>query len=86
METILISPEDIESCWEKENACLVKMKSGKVWICERIYTSTPIPWETKKVGKKLVHEYRTIETTTKDHIGRNKNEKLIEIKLKGKSE
>jgi len=35
MQKILVSPADIESCWEKPDACLVKMKTGKVWVCEK---------------------------------------------------
>ena len=86
METILISPEDIESCWEKENACFVKMKSGKVWICKRFQKSQPILFGTKEVNGKTVANYEVIENNTKEYIGKNKNEKLIEIQLKGKSE
>lgn len=41
MEKILVSPADIESCWEKPDACMVKMKTGKVWVCEKKYKSKP---------------------------------------------
>ena len=32
MNTVLISPAEIESCWEKNDACFIKTKSGKVWV------------------------------------------------------
>ncbi len=35
MDKIIINPADIESCWEKPDACMVKTKTGKVWICEK---------------------------------------------------
>ena len=35
METVLINPAEIESCWEKNDACFIKTKSGKVWVCEQ---------------------------------------------------
>lgn len=35
MKKVLVSPADIESCWEKPDACMVKMKTGKVWVCEK---------------------------------------------------
>ena len=35
MKDILVSPSDIQCCWEKNDACLVKMKTGKVWVCEK---------------------------------------------------
>ncbi len=41
MEKILVNPSDIESCWEKPDACMVKMKTGKVWVCEKEYNSLP---------------------------------------------
>lgn len=36
MKTILIKPTEIESCWEKNDACFIRMKSSKVWVCEQI--------------------------------------------------
>ena len=35
MEKILINPDNIESCWEQPDACMVKTKTGKVWVCEK---------------------------------------------------
>lgn len=34
MKTILINANAIESCIERENACLVKTKTGTLWVCE----------------------------------------------------
>ena len=35
MKDIIINPADIESCWDKSDACMVKTKTGKVWVCEK---------------------------------------------------
>ena len=35
MNTILINPTEIESCWEKNDACFIKTKTGKIWVCEK---------------------------------------------------
>lgn len=35
MRTILINTNEIESCWEKSDACFVKMTSGKIWIVNK---------------------------------------------------
>lgn len=42
MEKIIVNPADIESCWEKPDACMVKMKTGKVWVCEKEHTMQTI--------------------------------------------
>lgn len=34
MKKILINANSIESCIERENACLVKTKTGILWVCE----------------------------------------------------
>lgn len=34
MKEVYINTNEVESCWEKDNICFVKMKSGKVWLCE----------------------------------------------------
>ena len=41
MKKILVNPADIESCWEKPDACMVKTKTGKVWVCEKKYEKQP---------------------------------------------
>lgn len=35
MEKFVVNPKDIESCWMKSDACMIKMKTGKVWVCEK---------------------------------------------------
>ena len=39
MKTILINPAEIECCWEKNDACFIKTKSGKVWVCNKFIYS-----------------------------------------------
>lgn len=33
MNEVIVNTNEIESCWEKDNLCFVKMRSGKVWLC-----------------------------------------------------
>lgn len=33
MNELIVNVNEIESCWEKDNICFVKMKSGKAWLC-----------------------------------------------------
>lgn len=40
MKEIIINTKEIESIWEKDGICFVKMKSGKVWLCEE-FASKP---------------------------------------------
>lgn len=35
MKKILVRPNDIERCWEKNDICFVLMKDGKLWLCKR---------------------------------------------------
>lgn len=42
MEKVLIKPTEVESCWETKDACLVQMKTGKVWVCEKVETQEKI--------------------------------------------
>ena len=37
MNEVKINKNEIESIWEKDNLCFIKMKSGKVWICNKNY-------------------------------------------------
>ena len=34
MNEVIINTKEIESVWEKDHLCFIKMKSGKVWICD----------------------------------------------------
>ena len=38
MNEVTINKKEIESIWEKDHLCFVKMKSGKVWLCEETIT------------------------------------------------
>lgn len=79
MKDILVNSKEIESVWETEDACFVKMKSGKVWVCEKtIITQTYnlADWEIA-AGFALNDEHTVIE-----HI-KNK-EGLISIPLKNR--
>lgn len=69
METILICPADIESCWEKTDACFIKMKSGKVWICCKFID----------VGNPIMMGYTT---STKDYILDNQDKTIISLPKK----
>ena len=35
MKKILVRPNDIERCWEKNDICFVLMKDGKLWLCKQ---------------------------------------------------
>lgn len=41
MNEVIVNTQEIESIWEKDNLCFVKMKSGKVWICNKFFGETP---------------------------------------------
>lgn len=68
MDKILLNPADIESCWEKPDACMVKTKTGKVWVCEKEITR-------QENGFVLI-------TNTMESILRNQKEKFVELPLK----
>lgn len=42
---ILINTNEVESSWEKPDACFVKMTSGKIWVCDKItnFDGKPVP-------------------------------------------
>lgn len=67
MDTILINPAEIESCWEKEDACFVKTKTGKVWICDN------------KICIDIKNDYFI---WTIDFILENMNKQMIKLPLK----
>lgn len=75
MEKILINPADIESCWEKNDACFVKTKSGKVWVCQK-YLYEP---STQSLEIHIFEDEQV--TTTLGLIKHLKNEKLVELTL-----
>ena len=61
MNEVTINKNEIESIWEKDHLCFVKMKSGKVWLCEEIITKL-----TKELQKELGLGYseRDLSTAT----------------------
>lgn len=74
MKNILVSPSDIESCWEKNDACFVKMKSGKVWVCMKYLYFEPNTLDIHIINGKQI-------TKTLDLIKHLKDEKFIELPL-----
>ena len=68
MDKVIVNPADIESCWEKPDACMVKMKTGKVWVCER---------DVQEESGQFI-----LNTNTIEKIMANKKEKLVELPLK----
>lgn len=40
MNEVTINTNEIESIWEKDNLCFVKVKSGKVWLCPNLFNET----------------------------------------------
>ena len=61
MNEVMINKKEIESIWEKDHLCFVKMKSGKVWLCEETITKL-----TKELQKELGLGYseRDLSTAT----------------------
>lgn len=37
MNEVIVNTQDIESAWEKDNICFVKMRSGKIWLCKQFF-------------------------------------------------
>lgn len=33
MKSVLLNVNEIESSWQTEDVCFVKMNSGRIWIC-----------------------------------------------------
>lgn len=70
MKKILIRPKDIKKCWETDDACIVEQYDGKKWICEKEFNSR-IDFE----------DWNTVV-----FIHTHKDDDIIELQLKGKSE
>lgn len=70
MNEVIINTNEIESIWEKINICFVKMKSGKVWICEE-FINDP---------------HSMTKTRTKDVLLRFSGLISVKLNGKGKSE
>lgn len=74
MNEIIINTTEIESVWEKDNICFVKMKSGKVWLCREIKDITT---------DSVAYGY---SVKTKDYIASHNGLIALELTTKGKSE
>lgn len=59
MNEVMINKKEIESIWEKDHLCFVKMKSGKVWLCEETITKL-----TKELQKELGLGYSEKDLST----------------------
>lgn len=70
MNKIIINTTEIESIWEKDNICFVKMKSGKVWLCKDFIKTATLECQIK----------------TKDYIATNNGLIELELTTKGKCE
>ena len=34
VDEVVINTKEVESVWEKDGICFVRMRSGKTWLCE----------------------------------------------------
>lgn len=67
--------KEIESIWEKDHLCFIKMKSGKVWICD----------EFQKISTGVkTWSVRTVEKVTRNVS--NNGLTIIQLSQKGKSD
>ena len=75
MNEVIINTKEIESIWEKNHLCFIKMKSGKVWICD----------EFQKIGTGVkTWSVRTVEKVTRTAL--NNGLTIIQLSQKGKSD
>ena len=75
MNEVIINTKEIESIWEKDHLCFIKMKSGKVWICDEFQKNT--------TGVKT-WSVRTVEKVTINVA--NNGLTIIQLSQKGKSD
>lgn len=67
MKTILLNTSEIECLWEKVDVCLIKMTSGKTWVCcKTIKTSENV--STKEYILSNPHSIVKIPLATKGGI------------------
>lgn len=75
MNEVIINTNKIESVWEKDNICFVKMISGKVWLCNCYKDIT--------LGKIGLCDYgKSIKTI--DYIKESKGLICLPLSFKGK--
>lgn len=74
MNEVIINTKEIESIWVKNHLCFIKMRSGKVWICDEFQDVSTGP--------------RSLQIKTIDKLTKNvANNGLTIVQLsKGKSE
>lgn len=62
IEEVVINTKEVESVWEKDEICFVRMRSGKTWLCE-LNCSIYIPEfdDNLKFKRFNVEERRTID-------------------------
>lgn len=70
MKKVLIRPKDIKNSWETDDACIVEQYDRKKWICEKFFNS----------------DIDNQEWNTMVFIRQHKDDDIIELQLKGKSE
>ena len=75
MNEVIINTKEIESIWEKDHLCFIKMKSGKVWLCDEFQTIMTGPQTFKK---------KTTEFLTTCSNGNGLA--VVKLSQKGKSE
>ena len=87
MNEIKINKNEIESIWEKDNLCFIKMKSGKGWLCEiefekpatDLFADLGVCSSNERYGTGIINTAFYIEMTKRDFIS-------IPLAQKGKSE
>lgn len=75
MNEVIINTKEIESIWEKDHLCFIKMKSGKVWICDEYQKTT--------TGSKA-WVIKTVEKVTRNIS--NNGLTIIQLSQKGKGD
>lgn len=77
MNEVIVNTNKIESVWEKDSVCFVKMTSGKVWICDE--------YKDVKLGKVGICDYG-MSIKTIQYIKENKGLICLPLSYKGKSD
>ena len=77
MNEVIVNTNEIESIWEKDHICFVKMKSGKVWLCQEYKDITTFENNLVAGGYSI---------KTKDYIAEKQGLVCLELVAKGKCE
>lgn len=70
MKELILNTNEIESVWEKDNLCFVRMNSGKVWLCNQ--------YKDFSVSDMIGYSVKTI-----DYIKENKGLICLPLSVKG---